>query len=318
METIQLTPVDKVEVITLEDNYIDIAAMDSNDIVSRPMPLKGNELKKSILAEHGFAAVVRTTTAETTRTMIVDFGLSPDVAARNAEALSLDLSRVEAAVLSHGHIDHFGGLVKIGEMIGKKGVALVAHPSAFKANRFLMAGSGFKIIMPTPVEADIEAAGFKIVKKSEPYAMQGNDVLFLGEIPRLSEFEEGMPNAFFGPEGDEELDLLEDDTAVAIHLAGKGLVILSGCAHSGIVNTVNYAKEVTGISKLHAVIGGFHLTGPMFEPIIEDTVLALKKMNPDYIVPTHCTGRKAIARFEKEMPEAFVLNMSGTTLTFSA
>jgi 7,8-dihydropterin-6-yl-methyl-4-(beta-D-ribofuranosyl)aminobenzene 5'-phosphate synthase len=318
METIRLNPVDKVEIITLEDNYIDIAAMDNSDIVTRAMPLKGNEFKNSILAEHGFAAVVRTTTANTANTMIVDFGLSQDVAARNADALSLDLSRVEAAVLSHGHIDHFGGLIKIGEMIGKKDVELVAHPSAFKADRFLMAGAGFKIIMPTPVEAEIESAGFKIVKKNEPYAMLGNKVLFLGEIPRLSEFEQGMPNAFSGPEGDEELDLLEDDTAVVLHLAGKGIVVLSGCAHSGIVNTVNYAKEITGITKLHAVVGGFHLTGPMFEPIIEDTVLALKEMHPDYIVPTHCTGRKAIFRFEKEMPEAFVLNMSGTKLTFSA
>jgi 7,8-dihydropterin-6-yl-methyl-4-(beta-D-ribofuranosyl)aminobenzene 5'-phosphate synthase len=317
MNEIRLNPVDKVEIITLEDNYIDIAAMDNTDIVTRPMPLKGNQLKNSILAEHGFAAVIRTTTGGKTKTMIVDFGLSEDVAARNAVALGLDLTRVEAAALSHGHIDHFGGLKQIAGMIGKKNIDLVAHPSVFKPDRFLMAGSGFKIIMPTPAEADIEAAGFNIVKTSDPYPMLGYEVLFLGEIPRLTDFEQGMPNAFSGPEGDEELDLLEDDTAVAVHLAGKGLIILSGCAHSGIVNTVNYAKEITGISKVHVVMGGFHLTGPAFEPIIEDTVMLLKEMAPDYIVPTHCTGRKAIARFEREMPEAFVLNMSGSTLTFT-
>ena len=313
-----LNSVDKIQIITLEDNYVDIAAMDNTDIVSRAMPLKGNEFGNSILAEHGFAAVIQITANGATRTMIMDFGLSEDVAARNADALSLDLGQVEAAVLSHGHLDHFGGLKEIAEKIGKKDIEFFVHPSAFKADRFVAAGSGFKIVMPTPDENAIEKAGFKLVKTSEPAAMLDGNALYLGEIPRLTEFEQGMPNAFFGPEGDEELDMLEDDTAIALNLNGKGLVILSGCAHAGIINTVSYAKEITGISKVHAVMGGFHLTGQLFEPIIEDTVAALKEIQPDYIIPTHCTGRKAIGRIENEMPDSFLLNMAGTTLTFAS
>ncbi|MFO7963419.1 MAG: MBL fold metallo-hydrolase [Desulfobacterales bacterium] len=315
---VKLNPVEKAEIITLADNYIDLTAADGSEMIKRAFPLEGNQFKHSILAEHGFSAVVRLSSGNRISAVLLDFGLSEDAAARNAGSLNMDLAQVDAAVLSHGHIDHFGGVKKVGESIGKSGVDLVVHPSVFKPDRFISAGSGFRIMMPTPKEAEIEAAGFNIVKSTEPVAMLNETVLFLGEIPRLSEFEHGMLNAFFEKDGEEELDLIEDDTAIAMHVAGKGLIVLSGCAHSGIVNTVNHAREVTGISKVHAVMGGFHLTGPMFEPIIDDTIQALKDIDPDFVIPTHCTGRKAIQRFETEMPDAFVLNMSGTTLTFSA
>jgi len=101
-----------------------------------------------------------------------------------------------------------------------------------------------------------------------------------------------------------------------MHLKDKGLVILSGCAHAGIVNTVQYAVKTTGIDRIHAVMGGFHLSGPFFEPLIDRTTLELQKMNPAYIIPTHCTGRKAIMEMEKQMPQQFILNMAGTKLTF--
>jgi 7,8-dihydropterin-6-yl-methyl-4-(beta-D-ribofuranosyl)aminobenzene 5'-phosphate synthase len=102
-----------------------------------------------------------------------------------------------------------------------------------------------------------------------------------------------------------------------MNLKEKGLVILSGCAHAGIVNTVTYAREVTGIDKVHVIMGGFHLSGPMFEPIIDKTTEELKKINPDYIIPTHCTGRKAVAFIEESFKERFIMNMSGTKLTFT-
>ncbi len=95
-------------------------------------------------------------------------------------------------------------------------------------------------------------------------------------------------------------------------------MVLSGCAHAGIVNTVKYAQELTGVNEIFVVMGGFHLSGPDFEPIIKPTAQALQEINPRYLVPTHCTGRKAIMHIEKEMPDKFLLNMSGTKLIFSA
>ena len=127
-----------------------------------------------------------------------------------------------------------------------------------------------------------------------------------------------MAVAYFQENGVEKWDPLEDDTSIVMNLKGKGLIVLSGCAHSGIVNTVHHAIDVTGVDKIHAVIGGFHLSGPGFEPIIGRTTEELKKLEPAYIIPTHCTGRKAIMYIEKEMPDRFMLNMSGTKLTFSA
>ena len=316
METITLAPVEKVEIITLEDNTIDLTSGDNSDVVKRGRPVGKTALAGSILAEHGFSAVVNITSKGNTRTLIMDFGLSEDVAARNAKTLGVDLTQVEVAVLSHGHKDHFGGVLKVASDMGNKSIDFVAHPSAFKPGRLIAFGPDIKIPMESADESEIQKAGFKIVKSEGPLSLFDKQVLFLGEIPRKTAFEKGMPNAMCIKDGKEQKDILEDDTAIVMHLGGKGLVVLSGCAHSGIVNTVQYAQAVTGISQVHAIMGGFHLSGPVFEPIIGDTIAALKKIQPAHIIPTHCTGRKAINSFEAEMPGAFILNMSGTTLTF--
>ena len=105
---------------------------------------------------------------------------------------------------------------------------------------------------------------------------------------------------------------------LVFHVRGKGLVVLAGCAHSGIINTVERAREVCGVPKIHAIMGGFHLSGKFFEPIVEPTIEALKQIDPDYILPTHCTGRNAIMKIEAAMPDKFILNMSGTKITFSS
>ncbi|MCK4818229.1 MBL fold metallo-hydrolase [bacterium] len=318
MDRFKINEVDKVEILTLVDNYIDLASDDNSDIVSRGTPIKDMQLKNSILADHGFSALIKCTTKEKTRTMIFDFGFSTDVATRNANALDVDLAEVEAAALSHGHIDHFGGLNDVAIKIGKRGLEFVAHPAVFRSNRYLVPLPNLKIGAPALEREKIEEAGFRIVETKEPYSLLDGDVLFLGEIPRRTSFEKGMPTAFYEENGKEMWDPIEDDTGLAMIIRGKGLAILSGCAHSGIINEVEYARELMGINKVHLVMGGFHLTGSAFEPIIDDTVISMKKIGPNYIIPTHCTGRKAVLAFEKAMPGQFILNMSGTKLTFTA
>jgi 7,8-dihydropterin-6-yl-methyl-4-(beta-D-ribofuranosyl)aminobenzene 5'-phosphate synthase len=160
-------------------------------------------------------------------------------------------------------------------------------------------------------------AGVKVVETKEPYALLDGQVLFLGEVPRRTEFERGMPNARYDEDGEERWDPIEDDTGIAACIKGKGLVVLSGCSHSGIVNTVNHARAVTGVDAVHAVMGGFHLTGPTLAAVVEPTTQALQSIAPRYVVPCHCTGRAATMHIEKEMPEQFVLNMAGTRLTFA-
>ena len=316
MAKISLKAVDKVEILTLQDNYIEMTAMDNNAVVTRAAPLKDGEIKASLLAEHGFSALVKTALADKTHTLLFDFGFSEDGAARNAATLGLTFSDVEAAALSHGHSDHTGALKAIGAAIGKKHLPLVVHPSAFKSPRYLKLGEDFKIYFPKLTREMIQEAGFSVVEAETPYLMLDDSILFLGGIPHRTDFEKGFPIAHRLEEGKEIWDAIEDDTSVVMNLKNKGLVILSGCAHAGIVNTVQYAIEVTGVTQVHAIMGGFHLSGPFFEPIIGRTAEALQKFQPAYVIPTHCTGRKAILEIEKKMPDQFILNMAGTKLTF--
>lgn len=317
MAAIKLNAVDKVEILTLQDNYIEITAMDSNTVVTRANPLKEGEIRASVLAEHGFSALVKTALGNKTHTLLLDFGFSENGAAQNAETLGADMNQVEAAVLSHGHSDHTGGMAKLVAMIGKKDIPFVVHPSAFKSPRYLKFGEDFKINFPKLTREMIKVAGLALVETEKPYLLLEDTILFLGEIPRTTDFEMGWPLPHCQTDGKEVWDSIEDDTSIVMNLTDKGLVILSGCAHSGIINTVHYAMKVTGIDKIHLVMGGFHLSGPFFETIIDRTTQELQKLNPTYVIPTHCTGRKAIMEIEKKMPEQFILNMAGTKLTFT-
>jgi 7,8-dihydropterin-6-yl-methyl-4-(beta-D-ribofuranosyl)aminobenzene 5'-phosphate synthase len=132
MSYVSINEVDKVEILTLQDNYIEMTAMDNTAVVSRAMPLKAGEIRASILAEHGYCALVKTTTGGRTRTMLFDFGFSEDGAAFNAVTLGVDMKQVEAIALSHGHSDHTGGLEKLAILIGKQDLPLIVHPAFCK------------------------------------------------------------------------------------------------------------------------------------------------------------------------------------------
>jgi 7,8-dihydropterin-6-yl-methyl-4-(beta-D-ribofuranosyl)aminobenzene 5'-phosphate synthase len=315
--TAELKAVEKVEILSLQDNYVDVAAFDGTEIVQRAMPVKDKEIKNSILAEHGFSAMVTITVNEMPRSLLFDFGFSEHGAAYNADTLDLDLTSVEVMVLSHGHMDHFGGLEQLVGRIGKKDIELVLHPTAFRKSRYIKVTDEVKIGLPALKRERFKKAGISLVETKKPRMLLDDSVIFLGEIPKQTEFEKGFPRMHYDENGEAKWDPIEEDSAIVANVKGKGLVVLSGCAHSGIVNTVQYAREITGVDKVFVVMGGFHLTGADFEPIIEPTTNALKAINPQYIVPTHCTGRKAVMHLEKEMPEQFLLNMSGTRMVFA-
>jgi 7,8-dihydropterin-6-yl-methyl-4-(beta-D-ribofuranosyl)aminobenzene 5'-phosphate synthase len=316
--TIQLQEVDRVEILTLQDNYIDIAAHDGTAIVQRPAPEDPSGQRVSITAEHGFSAVLGLTAQGRTRKALFDFGFSEQGALRNARLLGVDLAEIEALVLSHGHMDHHGGLPAFVESLGGKGIELILHPAAFRGSRYIKLSEERRLGLPSPDRERLEKAGVRVAPSTTPRLLLDGMLLFLGEVPKRTDFEKGMMKARYEEGGAEKFDPIEDDSAVVAHVSGKGLVVLSGCAHSGIVNTVAHAREVTGVGEVFAVMGGFHLTGADFEPIIGRTTEALKALNPRYIVPTHCTGRKASVHIEREMPESFLLNMSGTKMVFAS
>jgi 7,8-dihydropterin-6-yl-methyl-4-(beta-D-ribofuranosyl)aminobenzene 5'-phosphate synthase len=309
---------DKIEILTLQDNYIDLVSRDNSNIIERAMPIKEGEIKNSILAEHGFSSLVTVTRGKQSRKILFDFGFSSMGAAFNADAMGVDLGDVEAAALSHGHLDHVGGLSELMKRVGRKGIELVVHPDAFRSPRYSIVSEGRKVRFPDFTRQKAYEAGVSVIETEVPKSLLDGDIVFLGGIPRRTDFEKGAPNLIYMKDGKEMKDDIPDDTSIVANIRGKGLVILSGCAHSGVINTVNYAKNVTGVNKVFVIMGGFHLSGPDLSSVIEPTVRCLKETVPTYVVPTHCTGRNAVMQIERQMPESFILNMVGTRLTFSA
>jgi 7,8-dihydropterin-6-yl-methyl-4-(beta-D-ribofuranosyl)aminobenzene 5'-phosphate synthase len=145
--------------------------------------------------------------------------------------------------------------------------------------------------------------------------------MITGEIPRVTKFEKGFPLQYKEEKNEFDLipdPLVKDDQALIMNIKGKGLIILTGCGHAGIVNTINYATEVTGIKKIHSVIGGFHLSGQGYEESIPLTIAELKKLDPQYIIPCQCTRWKAANEIINTMPEKFIQTSVGSIFAFNS
>jgi 7,8-dihydropterin-6-yl-methyl-4-(beta-D-ribofuranosyl)aminobenzene 5'-phosphate synthase len=144
-------------------------------------------------------------------------------------------------------------------------------------------------------------------------------VLVTGEVPRTTDFEQGFAiHQALRDSGWEPDPLVLDDQALVVHLAGHGLVVVTGCGHAGVVNILRYARALTGVERVHAVLGGFHLTGALFEPVIGPTVEALGQLAPDLVVPAHCTGWRGMHELANRLPTAFIPNSVGTRLELTA
>jgi len=314
---LSLKPVDRVEIVTLMDNYVDVL-LQSSEAVTRPPMAKGQELPTDgLIAEHGLSQLVRVYAGDTPRSILFDTGYTKFGVPHNLEVLGIDLQGIEAIVVSHGHMDHTGSLYPILESLGRP-VKVVAHPEAFHTPRYFGLRDGRKLRFPATLRReDLDRCKGEFIESREPLLLADGAVLVTGEVQRTTYFEKGLPNATLERQGKEEKDPIRDDQALVIHLKGKGLVVVSGCAHAGIVNTILHARKITGVNEVYAVIGGFHLSGPAFEPIIEETVEALREMNLKMIVPMHCTGWKAIQRFAEAFPHSFVLNSVGTTFSLT-
>jgi 7,8-dihydropterin-6-yl-methyl-4-(beta-D-ribofuranosyl)aminobenzene 5'-phosphate synthase len=304
-----LKPADRVEVTVLVDNYIDIFVPPSTP-VDRRLPFDAG---RYLLAEHGLSCLVRVFAGKKEHAILLDTGFSRECMAWNARQLGIDLAAIEAVVLSHGHFDHTGGLASV--FCGAvRQVPLVLHPDAFLQRR--MNGPKGTADLPRLDAVALKKDGADILQRSGPSTLAAGHLLVTGEVERKTSFEKGMPGMEMWVDGRWVPDPIRDDQALVINVKDKGLVVLSGCAHAGIINTVEYAKKITGAGHVHAVLGGFHLTGPAFAKVIQPTIEGMKTIDPDYVVPMHCTGWEAINRFSLEMPGRCILNTVGTTYVF--
>ena len=325
MQRITLEPVDGVDVTTVVDNSSDVLMPDEG-LVRRWGPLgtagaipvvptalaEGGKSIDFLRAEHGFSAMLEVRVRERRRRILFDAGITPDGLIGNLDRLAISPDTFEAIVLSHGHFDHVMGLDGVARRLGRRNVPLLLHPDFWTRRRIVLPGGG-AWELPMPSRAGIEGAGFAVVEDRQPSFLLDGVVLVTGEVDRTTDFETGMPTHQAWRNGDWQPDpWIHDDQAIVVHVRNKGLVVLTGCGHSGIVNIVRHATALTGIDRLYAVLGGFHLTGGFFERIIPQTVAALAAERPAIVVPAHCTGWKAQHALAAGLPDAFTPNAVGS------
>lgn len=309
-----------IEAISLVDNSSDfLSTINRKEVQSFRQWTKkryGNEWARTHtslpVAEHGFSMLVRVQREGKTVSILFDTGVSADGVVENAKRLGIDLGEIECIVLSHGHFDHSGGLLSALKAIDKTNLPLILHEDIFK-KRGSVSGDGTVRAYPEfPTEKQLSTA--RIIKTKQPYLIAGNMILVTGEIPRETSFEKGFLQHRTLVEGTWQPDpLIVDDRAIVCNVKGKGLVILSGCAHAGIINTIRCAQKITGVSDVYAVMGGFHLAGKENADRIEPTVKELQKISPKLVAPMHCTGWRGMFVIAEALPEAFVFNSVGNS-----
>ncbi len=332
VDPILLEPVDEVRITTLVDNVYDGLLLDGQ-FVSRAALQRCRPSARlfdigatyaGLRAEHGYAALVTVRRGERTWTLLFDTGLTPDAMVDNADRLEVDLAAVQAVVLSHGHFDHAGGLQGLAQRRARRAASgaalpLVLHPFAFTPRRFTPPGAP-ELALPTLSRAAVEAEGFAVIERRAPSLLLDGSVLITGEVDRTTDFEVGMPpvhqalvEGTWGPDR-----TVIDDQALVVHVRGQGLVVVTGCGHAGSVNIVRHAMRLTGVDRLAGLLGGLHLNGPAFEPVVAPTIAALAELDPLLLVPGHCTGALAQGQIAAALPAAYLPGSSGSTYTVRA
>jgi len=314
-DRVTLIPVDALDVTILVDNFIDIL-LPSTEVAQR-MPFVWNwSEREQLIAEHGYSTVITVHHDGRSESILYDAGLGRDSALHNMDVLDVRATELRALVLSHGHADHHGGLEGMFRRIGRRNLPLVLHPDVWR-DRKVVFPTGVEIHMPPPNHNDLDREGVSIIEERGPSLLLDGMILVTGQVERVTEFEKGFPLQFARTHDGWEPDTwIWDDQAVVCYVKNRGLVVVSSCSHSGAINVLRHAQRLTGITRICAFIGGMHLTGGLFEPIIPRTIAELSAIGPAVVVPGHCTGWKATHEIARAMPEAYVQSSVGTRLHF--
>jgi 7,8-dihydropterin-6-yl-methyl-4-(beta-D-ribofuranosyl)aminobenzene 5'-phosphate synthase len=341
-----LSEIDSLTITLLTDNYTDRLLPTIYPSI-RPALVKKEQFlpPPPPIAEHGFSAFIRATcydkgTGHNNENIVLfDCGTSENGVVHNADILGIDFDSIQSIVLSHGHFDHFTGLSHVLGRIDKP-MKMICHPDAFLKRWIVFPNGKDKAKLPFLNIDELARQKLNIIFKKGPSLLSKGNIadykdtldhetdnslptlLITGQIPRHTTYEKGFPFQYKEDPTNGNLihdPLVNDDQAMIANIKDKGLVIISGCAHAGIINTINYAKLLSGVEKVFAVVGGFHLTGGgIYEDAIEPTIRELKAINVNYLVPCHCTGWKATNRIIQEFPDKFLQPSTCTTFTFDS
>jgi len=307
-----LKPVDRIEFTVLVDNYTDMLLTEQTGVVHRPVLKKGFTL----LAEHGFSVLVRVRAGDETHYVLMDTGATGIPLLKNVESLGISLDPVEEIVLSHGHYDHFGSIIPLFRQLNTR-LPVHLHPGVFNDRRKINP-DGSSSSLPTLNRDLLTNVGAILNLSSEPSLIANQHILLTGEIERITSYEQGSPVLEISEKGEWKKDPFRDDQSLVMVLKDHGLVVLSGCAHAGIINSVKYAQKITGVDLVYAILGGFHLSGPFFGLVTSSTIKEMQDFEPEWVVPLHCTGWDAITRFAEAMPGKVLLNTVGTRYCFGS
>jgi 7,8-dihydropterin-6-yl-methyl-4-(beta-D-ribofuranosyl)aminobenzene 5'-phosphate synthase len=312
-----LPTIDGVEITTIMDNALDLL-MASTSVAKRFPPQRDLFSPNQLRAEHGVSLLITVINQGKRETILFDTGVTPDGALHNLALLGVDLNSIQAIVLSHGHTDHTQGLDGFLDKLGKRRMPILLHPDAFLKRRIVI-NDNVSIDLPPPSLQDLQREGIELLVERGPSFLINGTILVTGQIERTTDFEKGLKNQEAEIDDSWQPDpWVYDDQAMVINVRNKGLVVITGCGHAGVINILHQARTQTGVEQIYTVLGGFHLTGALFEPIIPQTVKALQQINPAVIVPAHCTGLRAIQRIAQTMPEAYTPNSVGTTFKLMA
>ncbi|MCX6674529.1 MAG: MBL fold metallo-hydrolase [Methanothrix sp.] len=251
----------------------------------------------SVWAQHGLSIFLELGYGPERIRLLWDTGASSEVMLHNADALDLDLNVIDLICLSHGHYDHTGGLMGVLQRRNGR-ICILAHPDIFSPK--LKDRPALQFIGAPFTRTQAKAAGAIMLDCRGPAAVAPG-VMTTGEVPRIETIEK-VEGFWTVREGQYCQDTIPDDQALAVNMPGKGLVVITGCAHSGIINTIRHAQKITGVEKLYALIGGFHLM-EADDKRIEATAEALRKLDPAIVRPGHCTGQKAVYRLQESLGE---------------
>lgn len=285
--------------------------------------------RSPLLAEFGLSVLAESTREQQVRRVLVDFGYSPDVLAHNLESLRIDASTFDAAVLSHGHLDHYGGFSGLFRNRPARALPLIVGGEEVFCERLALIGKP-PPLMGTLDREGLMEAGFDV--RVIPDATVVADHAFTTGVIPLRSFERpAIPTQMrpgIGCRRDKlapakrDAELLPDDgeheLATAYNVKGLGLIVIASCSHRGVLNSVRRAQELSGVQKVHAIVGGFHLVKPRTDAEALRTAAEMAAMNPAYIVPMHCTGETFISESARLLPSRVIRPYVGTRLTFSA
>lgn len=321
-QRIPLEPVDALTITTLVDNVYDVWMPDEGPAkrsgvgsTKARLPvgtMLNGFVPDQLVAEHGFSLLLDVVRNGRSHRILFDTGVTPNGLIENMRRMEIDATSIEAIVCSHGHFDHATGLDGLARTLGRRNLPVLIHPDFWNRRRAVLPGRD-PIEIPTTSRKALEEVGFAIVEERQPSFLLDHAVLITGEVARTTGYEPGFPVQQAWRNDRWEPDpLVLDDQAVVINLRNEGLVVITGCGHAGIVNITRYARALTAEEKLCAIIGGFHLEGPIFEPLIDRVGADLHEMSPALVMPGHCTGWRAQYAFKKLFGQGMIPPCVGT------